>query len=112
MPQIAIFAACYNFYGYKMDHLSDEIHEIDKLIEEFREGAPSAANWKIWREVLEVKRATLFELLEKGKEESLDLKSTIDQLDGYIKALREEEIISTFTEEQIRVVLENGNSDI
>ena len=95
-----------------MDQSSDELQEIDKIIKEFRDGAPNAVDWKIWREVLEVKRTRLIELLEEGSGDSLDLKTTIVQLDEYIIALQEEEIISKFTEDEIRFVLENPNSDI
>ena len=95
-----------------MDYSSDNHQEIGKLIKEFRDGTPSAGDWKIWREVLEVKRARLIKMLEEGTGDSLNLKTTIVQLDEYIIALQEEEIISTFTEDEIRFVLEESKLDI
>lgn len=78
---------------------------IEQLIEQVLEGHPRARQWRQWREALEERLKKLLELKEKGIIEYPDLEERIEEIKKYIAALREEEIITEFVEQQVRMVV-------
>lgn len=78
---------------------------IEQLIEQVLEGHPRAEQWRRWREALEERLEKLLELKEKGIVEFPDLDQRIEELKRYIAVLREEEIITEFVEQQVRMVV-------
>lgn len=107
----------FNFGGAKMEHgngkfqstitaldLNDEVL-IEQLIEQVLEGHPRAEQWRQWREALEERLEKLLELKAKGIIEYPDIDQRIEELKRYIAVLREEEIITEFVEQQVRMVI-------
>ena len=78
---------------------------FERLLEEVLEGHPRAEQWRQWREALEERLNKLLELKAKGINEFPDLDERIEELRRYIAVLREEEIITEFVEQQVRMVL-------
>ena len=78
---------------------------IDQLIEQVLEGHPRAEQWRQWREALEERLEKLLELKAKGIVEYPNLDERIEELKRYIAVLREEEIITEFVEQQVRMVV-------
>ncbi len=78
---------------------------IERLIEEVMEGHPRAEQWRQWREALEERLEKLLEMKAKGIAEYPDLDQRIEELRRYIAVLREEEIITEFVEQQVRMVV-------
>ncbi len=87
-----------------LEGLDDEAL-IERLIEEVLEGHPRAEQWRQWREALEERLQKLLALKEKGICEYEDLEERIEELKRYIAVLREEEIITEFVEQQVRMVV-------
>ncbi|HID06996.1 MAG TPA: hypothetical protein EYP10_07580 [Armatimonadetes bacterium] len=79
--------------------------EIDALIEEILEGQPRAAQWREWREALEERLQHLIDMRERGIIEHDDLDEYIRDLEEKVQALREQEIITEFVEQQIRAII-------
>lgn len=84
--------------------LDDEVL-IEQLIEQVLEGHPRAEQWRQWREALEERLEKLLELKAKGIIEYPDIDQRIEELKRYIAVLREEEIITEFVEQQVRMVI-------
>ncbi len=84
--------------------LNDEVL-IEQLIEQVLEGHPRAEQWRQWREALEERLEKLLELKAKGIIEYPDFDQRIEELKRYIAVLREEEIITEFVEQQVRMVI-------
>jgi len=78
---------------------------IEQLIEQVLEGHPRAEQWRQWREALEERLEKLLELRAKGIVEYPNLDERIEELKRYIAVLREEEIITEFVEQQVRMVV-------
>jgi hypothetical protein len=78
---------------------------IEQLIEQVLEGHPRAEQWRQWREALEERLEKLLELKAKGIVEYPNLDERIEELKRYIAVLREEEIITEFVEQQVRMVV-------
>ncbi len=78
---------------------------LERLLEEVLEGQPRAEQWRQWRKALEERLNRLLELKAKGIDELPDLDERIEELRRYIAVLREEEIITEFVEQQVRMVL-------
>ncbi len=78
---------------------------IEQLIEQVLEGHPRAEQWRQWREALEERLEKLLELKAKGIVEYPDIDQRIEELKRYIAVLREEEIITEFVEQQVRMVI-------
>ncbi len=78
---------------------------IEQLIEQVLEGHPRAEQWRQWREALEERLEKLLELKAKGIVEYPDIDQLIEELKRYIAVLREEEIITEFVEQQVRMVI-------
>lgn len=78
---------------------------IEQLIEQVLEGHPRAEQWRQWREALEERLQKLLKLKAKGTVEYPDLDQRIEELKRYIAVLREEEIITEFVEQQVRMVI-------
>ncbi len=78
---------------------------FERLLEEVLEGQPRAEQWRQWREALEERLNKLLELKAKGINEFPDLDERIEELRRYIAVLREEEILTEFVEQQVRMVL-------
>ena len=78
---------------------------IEQLIEQVLEGHPRAEQWRQWREALEERLEKLLELKAKGIVEYPNLDERIEELKRYIALLREEEIITEFVEQQVRMVV-------
>ncbi len=78
---------------------------IEQLIEQVLEGHPRAEQWRQWREALEERLQELLKLKAKGTLEYPDLDQRIEELKRYIAVLREEEIITEFVEQQVRMVI-------
>ena len=78
---------------------------VEQLIEQVLEGHPRAEQWRQWREALEERLEKLLELKAKGIIEYPDLDQRIEELKRYIAVLREEEIITEFVEQQVRMVV-------
>jgi uncharacterized protein YhaN len=78
---------------------------IKQLIEQVLEGHPRAEQWRQWREALEERLEKLLELKAKGIIEYPNLDERIEELKRYIAVLREEEIITEFVEQQVRMVV-------
>jgi hypothetical protein len=78
---------------------------LERLLDEVLEGQPRAEQWRQWREVLEERLNKLLELKAKGINEFPDLDERIEELRRYIAVLREEEILTEFVEQQVRMVL-------
>ncbi len=78
---------------------------IEQLIEQVLEGHPRAEQWRKWREALEERLGKLLEMKAKGVSEYPDLDQRIEELKRYIAVLREEEIITEFVEQQVRMVI-------
>ncbi|MFZ8851522.1 hypothetical protein [Fervidibacter sp.] len=85
-------------------NLNDEAL-IEQLIEQVLEGHPRAEQWRQWREALEERLEKLLELKAKGIVEYPNLDERIEELKRYIAVLREEEIITEFVEQQVRMVV-------
>ncbi len=83
----------------------DEEALIERLIEEVLEGHPRAEQWRQWRQALEERLQKLVALKAKGIREYEDLDERIEELKRYIAVLREEEIITEFVEQQVRMVV-------
>jgi hypothetical protein len=78
---------------------------LERLLDEVLEGQPRAEQWRQWREALEERLNKLLELKAKGINEFPDLDERIEELRRYIAVLREEEILTEFVEQQVRMVL-------
>jgi hypothetical protein len=78
---------------------------IEQLIEQVLEGHPRAEQWRQWREALEERLEKLLELKAKGIVEYPNLDERIEELKRYIAVLREEEIVTEFVEQQVRMVV-------
>ncbi|MCX7643546.1 MAG: hypothetical protein N2116_07065 [Armatimonadetes bacterium] len=78
---------------------------IEQLIEQVLEGHPRAEQWRQWREALEERLQKLLELKAKGIADFPDINQRIEELKQYIAVLREEEIITEFVEQQVRMVV-------
>lgn len=78
---------------------------IEQLIEQVLEGHPRAEQWRQWREALEERLEKLLELKAKGIVEFPNLDELIEELKRYIAVLREEEIVTEFVEQQVRMVI-------
>jgi len=78
---------------------------IEQLIEQVLEEHPRAEQWRQWREALEERLEKLLELKAKGIVEYPNLDERIEELKRYIAVLREEEIITEFVEQQVRMVV-------
>jgi hypothetical protein len=78
---------------------------IEQLIEQVLEGHPRAEQWRQWREALEERLEKLLELKAKGIVEYPNLDERIEELKRYIAVLHEEEIITEFVEQQVRMVI-------
>lgn len=83
----------------------DEEELVERLIEEVLEGHPRAEQWRQWREALEERLQKLLAMRKKGIAEFPDLDERIDQLKEFIVVLREEEILTEFVEQQVRMVI-------
>ncbi len=83
--------------------LSDE-ELVERLLAEVLGDHPRAEQWRLWREALEERLGKL--LKEKERAETEDAwDERIEELRRYIAALREEEIITEFVEQQVRMVV-------
>jgi len=95
----------------KNSHEIPTVHDLDdeiliaKLIEQVLEGYPRAEQWRQWREALEERLDKLLELKAKGIVEYPDIDQRIEELKCYIAVLREEEIITEFVEQQVRMIV-------
>lgn len=83
----------------------DDESIIEQLIEQVLEGHPRAEQWRQWREALEERLQKLLELKAKDIVEYPDIDQRIEELKRYISVLREEEIITEFVEQQVRMVV-------
>lgn len=84
----------------------DDNELIERLIEQVLEGHPRAYQWRQWREALEERLEKLLEMKRKGStDEYPDLDERIEELKRYIAVLREEEIMTEFVEQQVRMVV-------
>ncbi|MGQ9462703.1 MAG: hypothetical protein ACUVTP_08085 [Candidatus Fervidibacter sp.] len=83
----------------------DDNELIERLIEQVLEGHPRAYQWRQWREALEERLEKLLELKRKGFTEYPDLDERIEELKSYIAVLREEETVTEFVEQQVRMVI-------
>lgn len=83
----------------------DDNELIEQLIGQVLEGHPRAHQWRQWREALEERLEKLLELKRKGFAEYPDLDERIEELKRYIAVLREEELVTEFVEQQVRMVV-------
>ncbi|MCS7263261.1 MAG: hypothetical protein NZ805_00340 [Armatimonadetes bacterium] len=83
----------------------DDENLVEQLIEQVLEGHPRAEQWRQWRQALEERLEKLLELKAKGIVEFPDIDQRIDELKRYIAILLEEEIITDFVEQQVKMVL-------
>ena len=80
----------------------------EETIQQFLDGKPRAEQLTEWRVTLEHRMAALDEERKKtGATASLDTK--IDRLKRQIEALREEEAVTQFIEDSVRVTLAMGS---
>ena len=78
---------------------------VERLIDELLGSYPRAAQWRQWREALEERLQKLLELKAKGIVGFPDLDERIEELHRYIAVLHEEELLTDFLEQQVRMVL-------
>lgn len=83
----------------------DDESIIEQLVEQVLEGHPRAEQWRQWREALEERLQKLLELKAKDIVEYPDIDQRIEELKRYIAVLREEEIITEFVEQQVKMVV-------
>ena len=86
----------------------DAMEERD-TIQQFLEGRPEAAQWREWRETL----AGRLEALERERARAtgpaaVALDARLKQLRKQVSALREEEAVTQFVEDSVRVTLAMG----
>ncbi|MCS7225264.1 MAG: hypothetical protein NZ959_12055 [Armatimonadetes bacterium] len=77
---------------------------VEQILEEITPDQPRAEQWSLWRQALEERLETFEEMVKRG-EPLPETAPDLDELRRYVAALREEEIISQFFEDQIRFVL-------
>ncbi len=87
-----------------LSELDDE-ELVERLVEEVLEGHPRAEQWRQWREALEERLQKLLAMQAKGVAEFPDLGERIDELKRFLVVLREEEILTDFIEQQVRMVV-------
>jgi len=84
--------------------------EEDTAIEEFLGDQPSSTQLRQWRETL-VARATRLreELKSADREQQPGLRARLKELDRQIAALEQEELVTEFVEDSVRVTLAMGS---
>ncbi|HZO91761.1 MAG TPA: hypothetical protein VFB38_25820 [Chthonomonadaceae bacterium] len=90
-------------YGEDENAAPDE----EQIIEEFLGEHPRARELRLMRAALEQRRAAFERDLERaaGESERASLKAKIAELNKQIEVLRQEEAITTFVEDSVRVTL-------
>jgi len=79
------------------------------VIREFLRGRPTSDELREWRQILQERVAALREELPRlAPEERMPLAQRIRQLQETIAALREEEEVTRFVEQSVRVTLAMG----
>ena len=80
----------------------------DETIRQFLGDRPGADQLREWRETLEQRLARLTEDRKKAPAAAASLDTKLEQLKRQIEALREEEAITRFVEDSVRVTLAMG----
>jgi polyhydroxyalkanoate synthesis regulator phasin len=84
--------------------------EDQEMIEQFLGNQPSSAQLREWRETLMARARRLRqELGEAGPSQAVSLKSRLAELERQIAALEQEELITEFVEDSVRVTLAMGS---
>src|SRR5579871_4780260 len=96
------------FEGYE-----DEIPDEEAVIDEFLGEHPRARELRQMRAALEQRRKAAQREWERatGERERASLKSKIGELERQIEALRQEEAITTFVEDSVRVTLHKPSAE-
>jgi cell division protein FtsB len=83
--------------------------EDEAIIEQFLGNQPSSAQLREWRETLITRAGRLRqELAEANPAQTASLKSRLAELERQIAALEQEELITEFVEDSVRVTLAMG----
>ncbi len=86
------------------------VMDEDKAIREFLGERPDAAQWRQWRETLEERlRRLLAARAGAPSEAQAELAGRIAELRNQIAALEQEELITEFIEDSVRVTLAMGS---
>ena len=84
--------------------------EEDTAIEEFLGDQPSSAQLRQWRETLLARATRLREELKKAdREQAPALRARLKELDRQIAALEQDELVTEFVEDSVRVTLAMGS---
>jgi hypothetical protein len=84
--------------------------ESDAAIEEFLGDQPSSAQLRSWRETLLARAKRLREELKNAdREQQSALRVRLKELDRQIAALEQEELVTEFVEDSVRVTLAMGS---
>jgi len=79
-------------------------------IEQFLEGNPSAAQLRQWRETLRARARRLRQDLKTARPEQVPaLRARLAEMNRQIAALEQEELITEFVEDSVRVTLAMGS---
>jgi hypothetical protein len=84
--------------------------ETETAIEEFLGDQPSSAQLRAWRETLLTRARRLREELKTAdREQQSALRVRLKELDRQIAALEQEELVTEFVEDSVRVTLAMGS---
>jgi hypothetical protein len=84
--------------------------EEETAIEEFLGGEPSSAQLRQWRETLVARATRLREELKSADREQVPaLRARLKEMDRQIAALEQEELVTEFVEDSVRVTLAMGS---